>query len=73
MRPPAPCSRSRIAAARTHACEGAAQVDVNDRVEIIIGHLPDNRVAEDASVRDQDVEPACQRHERSLNLGTVLH
>ena len=41
----------------TGAGERAAQVHVDDGVEVVVGHLPQHPVAQDAGVGDQDVEP----------------
>ena len=40
------------------AGEGAAQVHVDDRVEVVVGHLQQGLVPQDAGVGDQDVQPA---------------
>ena len=56
-RPPSPCSRMRTRGG-AGAGERAAQVDVDDGVEVVVGHLPQHLVAQDAGVGDQDVEPA---------------
>src|SRR3954453_12921706 len=40
------------------AGEGAAQVGGGDGVELLVGHLPQGGVAQDAGVVDQHVEPA---------------
>ena len=39
------------------AREGAAQVRVNDQVEVLVGHLPQHLVAQHARVGHDDVEP----------------
>ena len=38
--------------------EGAAQVHGDDRVELLLGHVDEHPVAEDARVVDHDVEPS---------------
>ena len=48
------------------AGEGAAEVDVDDGVEVLVGHLQQALVPQDAGVGDQDVEPA-ERIDRCLD------
>jgi hypothetical protein len=38
--------------------EGAAQVGVDDGVEVLVAHVPQHAVAQDAGIGAQDVEPA---------------
>ena len=56
-----------------NAGEGATEVDVDDRVEVVVAHLPQHRVAEDAGVGDEDVESAVRvdgrPHELLRGLG----
>ena len=40
-----------------HARERAAQVHVDDGVEVVVAHLPQHGVAQDPGVGDEDVEP----------------
>ena len=40
-----------------HARERAAQVHVDDGVEVVVAHLPQHGVAQHARIRDEDVEP----------------
>ena len=44
------------------ARERAAQVRVDDEVEVLVGHLPQHAVAQDAGVGDHDVEAAELAH-----------
>ena len=55
IRPPSPCSRIRIAAARAHVNVPRRCVS-HDEVEVLVGHLPQHLVAQHAGVGDHDVE-----------------
>ena len=75
IRPPSPCSRIRIAAARAHV-NVPAQVRRDHEVEVLVGHLPEHAVAQDARVRDHHIEPpeladARSRRARSRGLGVA--
>src|SRR5205085_9750852 len=56
----------------THARERATQMDVDDLIEIVVAHVPQHAVAQDASVSAENVEPAEALH-RALHqaLGNV--
>ena len=43
-------------------------MDLGDEVEVLVGHLPDDLVAQDAGVGDQDVESA-EGGDRSVDEG----
>ncbi len=50
--------------------EVALEVDVDDRVPLLLGHLPDDAVPGDAGVADQNVEAAERlEHPRHHGLG----
>ena len=59
--PPAAALFAHAAHRGPHAGEGAAQVHVDDRVELLVGHLPQHAVAQDAGVGDEHVEPPVRR------------
>ena len=44
------------------AGEGALQVDVDHRVEVLVGHLQQGLVPQDPGVGDEDVQPAERLH-----------
>jgi len=51
-----------------HGGERAAQVDVDDQVEVFVGHLPQHGVAQDSRVGHDDVEAAQVLHGRADEL-----
>src|SRR5690606_35078829 len=55
-----------------HACEGAAQVHVDDGVEVVVAHLPQHGVAQHAGIGDEDVEAAEGAHRGLDELGGRL-
>ena len=60
IRPPSPWSRM-CRHGGPDAGERAAQVDLEHCVELLVGHLPQHAVAQDAGVGDEDVEPSVLR------------
>jgi hypothetical protein len=62
--PPALALLAHPGGRRPGAAERAAQVDVDDGVEVVVGHLPQHPVAQHAGVGHQHVQPAELRHRR---------
>src|ERR1035437_5447675 len=54
--PPATALLAHAHGSGTRAGEGAAHVRLDDRVEVLVGHLPEDLVAEDARVGAHDVD-----------------
>lgn len=56
-----------------HSCcsgtgEGAAHMNTHDVVEVVVGHLPQHPVAQDAGIGDEDVQPPEMLHRRGDQL-----
>ena len=58
MTAPSVALRPEVHGRRADAGERAAQVDLDDGVEVVVGHLPQHPVAQHAGVGDHHVEPA---------------